>query len=172
MHPLKCAVLAIFLTLNFPALVAADSVESSAAAYNDAVLAYNKGDYVTALKLFRTLANNAVAAAQNNLGVLYENGKGVPQDYAEAAKWYRFAANQGSAIAQYNLGLLYAKGHGVPQDYVLAHMWFNLSVTQGNQVAKDDRDKAARFMTMAQIVKAQQLAREWKPITQQSRQPQ
>jgi TPR repeat protein len=64
---------------------------------------------------------------------------------------------------------LYAKGQGVPQDYVLAHMWFNLSATQGNQVAKSDRDKAARFMTMAQIVKAQRLAREWKPTTQPPR---
>jgi len=51
-------------------------------------------------------------------------------------------------VAQYNLGLLYAKGQGIPQNYVLAHMWFNLSA-QGNQVAKVDRDKAARFMTMA-----------------------
>ena len=28
------------------------------------------------------------ATAQNNLGVCYENGRGVPKDYAIAAKWY------------------------------------------------------------------------------------
>lgn len=26
---------------------------------------------------------------QNNLGIMYFNGDGVPQDYVEAVKWYR-----------------------------------------------------------------------------------
>lgn len=121
--------------------------------------------------MFRPLADQGVTAAQNNLGVLYENGHGVPQNYAEAAKWYRLAADHGSATTQFNLGLLYAKGQGVPHDYVLAHMWFNLSAMQGNEAAKSDRDKAAQFMTMAQIVKAQQFAREWKPVTRPARLP-
>lgn len=163
MLTLKRAVAAILLMLSFAIPVAAGLVEDGIVAYNDGVAAYNRGDYATALKLFHPLADQGGHAAQNNLGVLYEKGQGVPQNYAEAAKWYRLAADQGSAVAQFNLGLLYAKGQGVPQDYVLAHMWFNLSATQGNQVAKRDRDKAAQFMTMAQIVKAQQLAREWKP---------
>ena len=42
--------------------------------------------------------------------VMYDNGKGVPQDYAEAVKWYRLAAEQGYARAQYNLGLMYDNG--------------------------------------------------------------
>ena len=45
--------------------------------------------------------------AQYNLGVMYDNGDGVPQDYKEAVKWYRLAAEQGDASAQYNLGLMY-----------------------------------------------------------------
>ena len=32
------------------------------------------------------------AAAQHNLGVMYENGEGVRQDDAEAVRWYRQAA--------------------------------------------------------------------------------
>ena len=48
--------------------------------------------------------------AQNNLGAVYENGDGVPQDYAEAVRWYREAANQGYALAQFNLGFLYYEG--------------------------------------------------------------
>ena len=42
-------------------------------------------------------AEQGNAAAQYNLGVMYDNGEGVPQDYAEAAKWYRLAAEQGEA---------------------------------------------------------------------------
>jgi TPR repeat protein len=166
MFTLKRTVAAVLLMLSFAASLAAAPVEDGTAGYNEGVVAYNRGDYATALKHFRPLADKGVAAAQNNIGVLYENGQGVPQNYAEAAKWYRLAADQGSAVAQFNLGLLYAKGQGVSQDYVFAHMWFNLSATQGNQAAKMDRDKAARFMSMAQIVKAQRLASEWKPITQ------
>jgi hypothetical protein len=50
-------------------------------------------------------ANQGNAIAQTNLGVLYRDGKGVPQDYAEALRWYRKAADQGNAIAQTNLGM-------------------------------------------------------------------
>jgi Sel1 repeat len=37
------------------------------------------------------LANQGVAEAQSNLGVMYEQGQGVPQDYAEAVMWFRKA---------------------------------------------------------------------------------
>ncbi len=54
-----------------------------------------------------------MADAQNDLGFMYENGQGVPQDYAEAVGWFRKAAEQGYANAQYNLGNMYRNGHGV-----------------------------------------------------------
>jgi TPR repeat protein len=43
---------------------------------------------------------------EGNLGVMYANGDGVPQDFAEAAKWFRKAADQGDTEAQSNLKLL------------------------------------------------------------------
>ena len=52
--------------------------------------------------------------AQFNLGFMYDEGQGVPQDYAEALKWYRLAAAQGFAKAQFLLGVMYAKGRGRP----------------------------------------------------------
>ena len=36
------------------------------------------------------------AAAQNNLGLMYRNGEGVPQDYTEAHMWLNLAAAQSS----------------------------------------------------------------------------
>lgn len=53
--------------------------------------AYDKGDYTTALRLMRPLADQGLAAAQNNLGWMYAHGRGVPQDEAEARKWFRKA---------------------------------------------------------------------------------
>ena len=47
------------------------------------------------------------APAQNNLGVCYESGAGVPKDTAQAVVWYRKAAEQGLARAQCNLGICY-----------------------------------------------------------------
>ncbi len=49
--------------------------------------AYNRGDYATALKEWRPLAEQGKADAQLGLGAMYALGQGVPQDYAEAIKW-------------------------------------------------------------------------------------
>ena len=47
--------------------------------------------------------------AQDTLAVMYEDGKGVPQDYAEAVNWFRKAADQGYPRAQSLLGSCTAK---------------------------------------------------------------
>ena len=60
---------------------------------NEALL---KGDYSTAFKLLKPLAEAGDEAAQNNLGILYRDGKGVSQDYSEAIRWFRLSASQGS----------------------------------------------------------------------------
>src|SRR5271165_948087 len=85
--------------------------------FEEAKAAYEHDDYATALSLFRTLAGQGNADAQYNLGVMYENGQGAPQNYAEAVRWYQKAAGQGDAQAQHSLGLIYVNGQGVPQDY-------------------------------------------------------
>jgi len=108
------------------------------------------------------------AEAQLALGVLYQNGWGVPQDDTQAAKWYEKAAAQGDARAQWSLGMLFGMGHGVPEDYVRAYMWITLAAA-GNlpgdeqKLAVDNREAVARIMTPAQIAEAQKLAREWTP---------
>jgi TPR repeat protein len=76
------------------------------------------------------------ASAQFSLGVLYDNGQGVPQDYVQAAQWYRKAAEQGFAAAQYNLAQMYIKGLGVPQDYLEAAQWDRKAAEQGEADAQ------------------------------------
>jgi TPR repeat protein len=77
-------------------------------------------------------AEEGDAEAQFNLGVMYAQGQGVPQDDVQAVKWYRLAADQGVAQAQYNLGLSYMKGVGVEQSIVDAMMWLEQAADQGH----------------------------------------
>src|SRR5262244_4011901 len=86
-------------------------------------LALQRGDYATALREFRLLAEQGDIIALSLLGHMYYNGQGVPQDYAQAAQWFRQAADQGDAGAQMSLGLLYAQGWGVVQDDAQAAQW-------------------------------------------------
>ena len=97
--------------------------------------AVKKGDYQTALKLWKPLADQGDARAQYNLGLMYRNGNGI-QDDVEAAKWFRKAAENGDVKAQHNLGMMYAKGEGVEQDYVEAVKWYRKAADKGYTMAQ------------------------------------
>ena len=88
------------------------------------------------LEELKQKAEQGDADAQFNLGTMYENGQGVPQDYAEAVRWYRMAADQGDAYAQYKLGVMYADGRGVPQDDAEAVRWYRAAAEQGSAEAQ------------------------------------
>lgn len=98
----------------------------------DGKAAYERGDYDLALRLLEPLAEQGNAAAQNVLGTMYANGRGVRKDYEEAVKLYRLAASQGDAQAQNNLGMMYENGLGVRRDYDEAAKLYRLAATQGN----------------------------------------
>jgi hypothetical protein len=117
----------------------------------------------TPLANVRACVDQGSAVAQINLGIMYANGEGVPQDYVEAVRLYRLATDQGAAEAQYNLGIMYANGNGVPEDDVEAARWFRLAADQGvteaqynlgimyangNGVPEDDVE-AARWFRLA-----------------------
>jgi len=104
--------------------------------YQAGMDANNRGDYATALREWRPLAEQGHAVAQYSLGLLYANGQGVPKDDAQARQWYEKSAAQGRADAQVNLGILYDYGRGVPQDFKKAVYWYRLSANQGNDLAQ------------------------------------
>ena len=126
----------------------------------DGWAAFSRGDYQKALKEFSILAEEGWHDAQFNLGLMYDNGEGVPRDYQEALKWYSRSAEQGNAWAQYNLGLMYLQGKGVVRDDIQAYAWYNLSASQGLEGARDIRDSIHKQMTPSQIVEAQKLSHE------------
>ena len=61
--------------------------------------AAQKGDFATALEEWKPLAEQGNADAQNSLGQMYDEGKGVVQDYVRAHMWWSIAASQGNKNA-------------------------------------------------------------------------
>lgn len=89
------------------------------------------------LQKLQTQAAQGDAKAQVNLGLLYADGRGVPQDYIQARQWWEKAAAQGYAKAQYNLGAMYYYGHaGSLPDYTTARQWFEKAAAQGDADAQ------------------------------------
>jgi TPR repeat protein len=107
---------------------------STAATSDFARAAYERGNYATALWLFRRQAERGDADAQFNLGTMYRDGQGVPQDYVQAYVWFTLAATR-----------------------------FAASETEKRSKAIKDREEVAANLTAEQIAEAQRLAHEWRP---------
>jgi len=111
---------------------------------------------------FKQLLNKAEqghAIAQFNLGTMYYQGEGVPQNYTEAMKWYKKAAEQEHAIAQLKLGLIYDKGHiGIPKNNIKAYIWYGLASEQGIEDAKNNMTVIESLMTTTEIAAAKKEA--------------
>tara|TARA_R110000803_G_scaffold62943_1_gene123378 strand:+ start:302 stop:898 length:597 start_codon:yes stop_codon:yes gene_type:complete len=115
--------LTLLMLLGSGSVVAAD--------FYKGLEAFNSGDYKTALAEWTPLAEQGDSVAQYNLGVMYDNGYGVPENDKTAVKWYTLAAEQGDSGAQYNVGIMYAFGYGVPENDKTAVKWYTLAAKQG-----------------------------------------
>ena len=143
-------------------LVSGAAAPAVAGPLEDAVAAFEKDDYATALRLLRPLAEQGEVRAQHRLGVCTNT---APACRRITRRQRRGTARPLSRAtpAQAGLGVLYFNGQGVRKDYVRAHMWWNLNATQGYGQSFANGDNVAARMTPAQIAEAQKLAREWKP---------
>jgi uncharacterized protein len=124
----KAAVAALVLAVGLLGSVAAGP-------YEDGTAAARLGDYDTAMRLIRPLADQGDSSAQTFLGHLF--WVVIPPDYAAAASWYRKAADQGHAFAQDRLGFQYANGLGVTQDQAAAASWYRKAADQGHSDAQE-----------------------------------
>jgi TPR repeat protein len=88
-------------------LVAAAQVWAMSGAYagpwEDGMVAYNRGDYAPAIRLFRPLAERGNAKAQSLIGVMYRRGQGVARSSVHAFIWFSRAAAHGDAKARVEL---------------------------------------------------------------------
>lgn len=78
------------------------------------------------------------ASAQLQLGVIYEKGRGTPQNYSKAIEWYKKSAKQGNASAQYNLGTIYHDANNGHQDYAEAMAWYKKAAAQEVPLAQNN----------------------------------
>jgi TPR repeat protein len=105
-----------------------------------------------------SLTADQVAAARNDLGLVYEEGRLeplVPTDYARALALFHEAALAGNVRAQINLALMYLDGHGVPQDLVQAYLWFSVARRSAPQ---DDLPGLNCLAGVASQLSAEQIA--------------
>jgi len=137
----------------------ADPAPTKPPALSDGVAAYQRGDYVTAVSIFRSLADQGLADAQNNLGSLYANGEGVTQNYAEAARWYRKAADQGNVVAMFDVAKSYDKGQGVERNDASAAHWYLQAAEKGDA---ESMNSIGIMYAMGQgVTKNCALAKQW-----------
>ena len=120
---MRNTVMRVFSSLILAAVFLAVSA-GVRAEFQDAVDAYNSGNYMYAFDEFRALALGGDAAAQYRLGLMYAKGQGIPQDYSQAASWYLKAAAQDDTRAQFAIAEMYSQGQGVPQDDKVAAKWY------------------------------------------------
>lgn len=99
---------------------------------NDGLEAAQRGEYELAVEIWRPLAEAGDARAQNYMGLMYDNGWGVPQDYGVAHDWFARAAERGYANAQYHLAFAYQNGRGTQRSQDEAFKWYSRAAAQGD----------------------------------------
>jgi TPR repeat protein len=99
-----------------------------------------KEDYSEAAKWFTEAADYGDSEAAYWLGLLFEEGKGVPKNMKQALEYYMSSAEGGDDDAQNKLGDVYECNnvslYGVEKNYKKAAMWFERAAHQGNKIAQ------------------------------------
>lgn len=117
-------------------------------------------------KWLRLAAEQGHEQAQNNLGLMYEYGKGVPQNYEKAIRWYLPAAERGQAWAQSSLGRLYENSDDQFQDFGEAVKWYLLAANQGFSIA--ELNLARMYESGRGVQKNIEEANKWRQIAERS----
>jgi hypothetical protein len=125
------------------------------------------------------LAEGGDNIAEFNLGLMYENGHGIPLDFSsepsllkmtwlsirtlhlkEAEKWYVKSAKKGNSDAMFNLGVMYYNEEAPKDNPYIAYAWFRAAKENGHEQAEINLDILTAKMTKEQIAEAQSLSTE------------
>jgi len=129
MTRLRVSKIRILVAAGLLGAVAAGTVQ--AADFKAGWQAYQRGDFAGALAEWQPLAEAGDARAQFNLGVMYDEGRGVALDRKAAMAWWTCAGWNGDAMAQHNLALAHIAGDGIEQDYDAARRWLEQAAESG-----------------------------------------
>ena len=119
------------LMVSLALLLAMFAITPASAGLKEGQAAYERGDYRTAIKELRPLAQQGQTDSLFILGVMALEGKGVPKDLKRAAKAFARASVQGHAKAQFLFAALHYQGWGVPKSLEKAAFWARKSADQG-----------------------------------------
>lgn len=136
------------------------AVFGAQADFDSGMYAYSTGNYDDAAREFQDCADRGEVQGEYYIGLLYEEGQGVPRDYKIALAWYTKAANRGDVDAAFALGRMYSLGLGVEQDRARAYAWYGRAARGGHYLGKQEQEKCASRMAPDQLQAAQRLAME------------
>lgn len=103
-----------------------------------AIAAIQVGDYESAIPKLRDAAAAGYSPAQANLGAMYLNGSGVPQDSQQAISLFQRAAEAGNVVAAENVGRMYEFALGVGHDPYRAIEAYERAADLGSRGAASD----------------------------------
>ena len=115
----------MMVTLRFATLVAfalvlnacaTNVVAEKASRFDQAVAAYDAGDFAGAYRIWADLAAEDDLAAMRNAAQMLRQGKGVEKDAKTAFNLYTEAAEKGLVTAMANVGDMYVTGEGVEKN--------------------------------------------------------
>lgn len=112
----------IFLTICLANTALADIAKGK--------IAYDKGDFEAAFKLYMPDAVKGNAAAQTKIGIMFAFGRGISRDYKNAKNWFekadlQISDGQINAEARFYLGMIHMNGIGVERDLNQAFTYFS-----------------------------------------------
>lgn len=127
------------------AAISAPSAPARADLYDEAMAAYERGDFDTAVKALRSVAEQGNPAPGLPLRLDVRRWAWGPAGFRRGGRsGIAEPAQLGEKSAQYNLASMYDAGVGVPQDSLRAYVWFALSIASGNASAASERDAEAK----------------------------
>ena len=119
--------------------------------FDAGVMAYANGDFDAAAREFFQLSEKGDMAGQYHMGLLYEEGQGVPKQFEDAVRCYTKAAKQGYVDAYFALGEIYLRQPGGKKDRVQAHYWLGLAKKHGHPRGDEEFQRNRKAMTPEQI---------------------
>jgi S1-C subfamily serine protease len=127
--------------------------------FDDAVVAYKRGEYSLAYTGFKTAADQGDPIAQGILGVMFSKGQGVQKDPKLAYEWHRKSGEQGNVKSQFWTGVALANGDGVAKDDQMAIQWYRKAADQGEAFSQYELGR--RFESGRGIPKDEKQAVYW-----------
>ncbi|MDP2522615.1 tetratricopeptide repeat protein [Neptunomonas phycophila] len=96
---------------------------------------FKMANYEMAKMMWQNIQGNARPEALFNLGILYDEGKGVEASITQAIQYYEAAAQAGSRAAAYQLGAIYLHDKRIASDKALANHWLSIAALRGDKDA-------------------------------------